>query len=123
MKNNKFSNSSHENEHLNLIAEEALDSGKAINIISIPLSGKSSIADYMIVASGTSARHVSALADQLNEKIKKAGYRIFSIQGQSDSNWVLVDAGDVIIHLFRPEVREFYNLEKMWLAPQETIEI
>ena len=123
MKNNKFSNSSHENEHLNLIAEEALDSGKAINIISIPLSGKSSIADYMIVASGTSARHVSALADQLNEKIKKAGYRIFSIQGQSDSNWVLVDAGDVIIHLFRPEVREFYNLEKMWLAPQETVEI
>ena len=123
MKNNKFSNSSHENEHLNLIAEEALDSGKAINIISIPLSGKSSIADYMIVASGTSARHVSALADQLNEKIKKAGYRIFSIQGQSDSNWVLVDAGDVIIHLFRTEVREFYNLEKMWLAPQETIEI
>ena len=123
MKNNKFSNNSHENEHLNLIAEEALDSGKAINIISIPLSGKSSIADYMIVASGTSARHVSALADQLNEKIKKAGYRIFSIQGQSDSNWVLVDAGDVIIHLFRPEVREFYNLEKMWLAPQETIEI
>tara|TARA_B100000745_G_C20098311_1_gene375601 strand:- start:26 stop:397 length:372 start_codon:yes stop_codon:yes gene_type:complete len=123
MKNNKFSNNSHENEHLNLIAEEALDSGKAINIISIPLSGKSSIADYMIVASGTSARHVSALADQLNQKIKKAGYRIFSIQGQSDSNWVLVDAGDVIIHLFRPEVREFYNLEKMWLAPQETIEI
>ena len=123
MKNNKFSNNSHANEHLNLIAEEALDSGKAINIISISLSGKSSIADYMIVASGTSARHVSALADQLNEKIKKAGYRIFSIQGQSDSNWVLVDAGDVIIHLFRPEVREFYNLEKMWLAPQETIEI
>ena len=123
MKNNKFANSDLENEHLNLIAEEALDSGKAINIISIPLSGKSSIADYMIVASGTSARHVSALADQLNEKIKKAGYRIFSIQGQSDSNWVLVDAGDVIIHLFRPEVREFYNLEKMWLAPQETIKI
>ncbi len=123
MKNNKFSNNSHENEHLNLIAEEALDSGKAINIISIPLSGKSSIADYMIVASGTSARHVSALADQLNKKIKKAGYRIFSIQGQSDSNWVLVDAGDVIIHLFKPEVREFYKLEKMWLTPQETIEI
>ena len=123
MKNYKFSNNNHENEHLNLIAEGALDSGKAINIISIPLSGKSSIADYMIVASGTSARHVSALADQLNKKIKKAGYRIFSIQGQSDSNWVLVDAGDVIIHLFRPEVREFYNLEKMWLAPQETIKI
>ena len=75
MKNNKFSNSRHENEHLNLIAEEALDSGKAINIISIPLSGKSSIADYMIVASGTSARHVSALADQLNEKINF--YRFF----------------------------------------------
>ena len=123
MKNNKFSNSGLENEHLNLIAEETLDNGKAINIISIPLSGKSSIADYMIIASGTSARHVSALADQLNKKIKKAGYSIFSIQGQSDSNWVLVDAGDVIIHLFRPEVREFYNLEKMWLAPQETVKI
>ena len=123
MKNNKFSNSGLENEHLNLIAEETLDNGKAINIISIPLSGKSSIADYMIIASGTSARHVSALADQLNKKIKKAGYSIFSIQGQSESNWILVDAGDVIIHLFRPEVREFYNLEKMWLAPQETVKI
>ena len=90
MKNNKFSNNSHENEHLNLIAEEALDSGKAINIISIPLSGKSSIADYMIVASGTSARHVSALADQLNKKIKKATPKMENLR---TFKWVSLSKG------------------------------
>ena len=108
---------------MNTIVEQTLDLGKAENIVSISLNGKSSIADYMIIASGTSARHVSALADQLSRKLKKEGYTILSIQGQSEANWVLVDAGDVIIHLFRPEVRDFYNLDKMWLTPQDGIEI
>jgi ribosome-associated protein len=123
MKNNKISHKNKNDLILNTIVEKTLDVGKAENIISISLNGKSSIADHMIIASGTSARHVSALADQLSRKLKKEGYTILSIQGQSEANWVLVDAGDVIIHLFRPEVRDFYNLDKMWLTPQDGIEI
>ena len=123
MKNNKISHKNKNDLILNTIVEQTLDIGKAENIISISLNGKSSIADHMIIASGTSARHVAALADQLSRKLKKEGYTILSIQGQSEANWVLVDAGDVIIHLFRPEVRDFYNLEKMWLTPQDGIEI
>ena len=123
MKNNKISHKNKNDLILNTIVEKTLDVGKAENIISISLNGKSSIADHMIIASGTSARHVSALANQLSRKLKKEGYTILSIQGQSESNWILVDAGDVIIHLFRPEVRDFYNLDKMWLTPQDGIEI
>ena len=123
MKNNKISHKNKNDLILNTIVEQTLDIGKAENIISISLNGKSSIADHMIIASGTSARHVSALADQLSRKLKKEGYTILSIQGQSEANWVLVDAGDVIIHLFRPEVRDFYNLDKMWLTPQDGIGI
>ncbi|PPR29896.1 MAG: Ribosomal silencing factor RsfS [Alphaproteobacteria bacterium MarineAlpha9_Bin1] len=123
MKNNKISHKNKNDLILNTIVEKTLDVGKAENIISISLNGKSSIADHMIIASGTSARHVSALANQLSRKLKKEGYTILSIQGQSEANWVLVDAGDVIIHLFRPEVRDFYNLDKMWLTPQDGIEI
>ena len=123
MKNNKISHKNKNDLILNTIVEKTLDVGKAENIVSISLNGKSSIADHMIIASGTSARHVSALADQLSRKLKKEGYTILSIQGQPEANWVLVDAGDVIIHLFRPEVRDFYNLDKMWLTPQDGIEI
>ena len=123
MKNNKISHKNKNDLILNTIVEQTLDAGKAENIVSISLNGKSSIADHMIIASGTSARHVSALANQLSRKLKKEGYTILSIQGQSEANWVLVDAGDVIIHLFRPEVRDFYNLDKMWLTPQDGIEI
>lgn len=123
MKNNKISHKNKNDLILNTIVEQTLDVGKAENIVSISLNGKSSIADHMIIASGTSARHVSALADQLSRKLKKEGYTILSIQGQSEANWILVDAGDVIIHLFRPEVRDFYNLDKMWLTPQDGIEI
>ena len=123
MKNNKISHKNKNDLILNTIVEQTLDVGKAENIVSISLNGKSSIADHMIIASGTSARHVSALANQLSRKLKKEGYTILSIQGQSEANWVLVDAGDLIIHLFRPEVRDFYNLDKMWLTPQDGIEI
>ncbi|MBC8297583.1 MAG: ribosome silencing factor [Pelagibacterales bacterium] len=108
-----------ENKKLNNSIEKILNDGKAEDIISIPLKGKSSIADYMIIANGSSTRHVSALSNQVSSKLKTLGYQIFSIEGQRSGDWVLVDAGDVIVHLFRPEVRDFYNLDKMWLAPKD----
>jgi len=91
-----------------------LDDDKAEEVVSIPLAGKSSIADHMVVASGRSARHVAAMAQKLAEKIKAEGHGHTRIEGLPAADWVLVDAGDVIIHLFRPEVRAFYNLERMW---------
>ena len=105
--------------NLNDHIEKILNDGKAENIDSIPLKGKSSLADYMIIATGTSTRHVSALSNQITSKLKMMDFKIFSTQGQRNGDWVLVDAGDVIVHLFRPEVREFYNLDKMWLAPND----
>jgi len=91
-----------------------LEDAKAEDIVTIDLAGKTSIADYMIVASGRSQRHVGAVADQLIEKLKEAGVRDTRVEGMPLCDWVLVDAGDVIVHVFRPEAREFYNLEKMW---------
>ncbi len=92
----------------------SLEDDKAEEIISINLKGKSSIADSMVIASGRSTRQVSAIADHLVTKIKKTGYGNSKVEGQEKSDWVLIDAGDAIIHIFRPEVRSFYNLEKMW---------
>ncbi|MEC8135892.1 MAG: ribosome silencing factor [Pseudomonadota bacterium] len=94
--------------------EQSLDDDKAIDIVSIDLTGKSSIADAMVVASGASVRQVGAMADHLREKLKAAGIKGISIEGLENSDWVLIDSGDVIVHLFRPEVRDFYNLEKLW---------
>lgn len=94
-----------------------LDDGKAEQIAVIDLAGKSSIGDYMVVASGRSSRQVGALAEQLAEKLKSAGYRSPGMEGRSQGDWVLVDAGDVVVHLFRPEIRSLYNLEKMWGMP------
>jgi ribosome-associated protein len=93
-----------------------LDDAKAENIILIDIKAKSSLGDYMIVATGRSDRHVGAIADQLRDKLREAGYGRIRLEGQPQCDWVLVDAGDVIVHVLRPEVREFYNLEKMWLA-------
>ena len=98
------------------IIEESLDSNKAENIICISLSEGTALADYMIIASGTSSRHVSALARKLKDSLQINGIRGISTEGISQSDWVVLDAGDVIIHLFRPEVREFYNIEKMWAS-------
>ncbi len=100
------------------IAVKALDDGKAEDIVVMDLQGKTSIASYMIVASGTSNRHVAALSEQVQLKLKEAGYKTVS-EGEEKADWVLIDAFDVIIHLFKPEVREFYNLEKMWAAVAE----
>ena len=92
----------------------SLEDDKAEEIITIDLKGKSSIADSMIIASGRSTRQVAAIADHLVEKIKKAGHGPSKVEGMEKADWVLIDAGDAIIHIFRPEVRSFYNLEKMW---------
>ena len=93
---------------------ESLDDDQAQDIVTIPLEGKSSIADYMIVASGRSTRQVAAIAQKLAERIKRAGHPAPRLEGLPAADWVLVDAGNVIVHLFRPEVRGFYNLERMW---------
>ncbi len=81
------------------------------------MAGKTSIADYMVVASGSSGRHISSLADILAGELKDNGYSSFEIEGKADCNWVLFDAGAILVHLFKPEVRELYNLEKLWSVP------
>jgi ribosome-associated protein len=87
---------------------------KAEDTVTIDLNGKSSIGDYMVVASGRSQRHVASIADEVIEQLHKAGLARVRVEGQRVGDWVLIDAGDVIVHIFRPEVRLFYNLEKMW---------
>lgn len=96
------------------MAVSSLDDDKAKDIVTIDLAGKSSIADHLVIASGTSQRHVSAIADHLMEKLKAEGMIGLFAEGKEQGDWVVIDAFDVIVHLFRPEVREFYNLEKMW---------
>ncbi|SDE09015.1 MULTISPECIES: ribosome silencing factor [Kordiimonas] len=91
-----------------------LDDNKAEDIVSINLAGKSSIADHMVIASGRSQRQVAALADYVIKGMKQIGHKDIVVQGLEQADWVLIDAGDVIVHIFRPEVRSFYNLDKMW---------
>ena len=93
---------------------QSLDDDQAVEMISIPLAGKSAMADHMIIASGRSTRQVASMAEKLARKIKTEAGRSVRIEGLPAADWVLIDAGDVIIHLFRPEVRSFYNLERMW---------
>jgi len=92
----------------------SLDDDKAEDIVAIDLAGKSSVGDHMVIASGRSTRQVSAMADHLIGKLKQSGSRRVNVEGLNSGDWVLIDAGDIIVHLFRPEVREFYALEKMW---------
>ena len=91
-----------------------LDEDQAQEVVSIPLAGKSSIADHMAIASGRSTRQVAAIAQKLSERIKQAGFGPVRLEGLPAADWVVIDAGDVVVHLFRPEVRSFYNLERMW---------
>ena len=93
---------------------DQLDEDQAQDLVTIPLEGKSSIADHMVIASGRSTRQVAAMATKLAERLKKAGHGTPRIEGLPAADWVLIDAGDVVVHLFRPEVRSFYNLERMW---------
>ncbi|ATP11803.1 ribosome silencing factor [Bartonella henselae] len=104
------------NDGLNVILK-SLEDTKAEDIVSIDIQGKSSLADYMVIASAHSQRHVSSVADHLLRTWKDSGYGRASVEGLTEGNWVLIDTGDIIIHLFRPEIRLFYNLEKMWLTP------
>lgn len=98
------------------LVTSSLEDDKAENIIAIDLSGKTPMADYMVVASGRSGRHVAAVADHLMRRLKTEGFGLARVEGMTQGDWVLIDAGDIIIHVFRPEVREFYRLEKMWAA-------
>ncbi|MGV3456911.1 ribosome silencing factor [Sphingomonas sp.] len=101
-------------EALHRLVLTSLDDDQAVETVSIPLAGKSSIADYMVVASGRSTRQVASMAQKLAEKIKAERGQSPRVEGLPTADWVLIDAGDVIVHLFRPEVRTFYNLERMW---------
>jgi len=109
--------------NLKRIILNTLDSNKALDIVSIDLVNKSSIADYMIIASGTSSRHIQALSEQVLEKFKNSGIKNCKIEGKESNNWKLIDGMDVIVHIFNPEKRKFYELEKMWseLIPKEKI--
>ena len=102
--------------HYNILEKihKVLTDNKAINIIKISLENKSSIADYMIICSGTSNRHVISLSNYLVEALKKENLNTLNVEGKRNGDWVLVDAGDIIVHLFRVEVREYYRLERMW---------
>jgi ribosome-associated protein len=103
--------------------QSSLEDAKAEDIVAVDLGGKSSIADHMVIASGRSNRHVSAVADQLVQALKAHASGPIRIEGLAQADWVLIDAGDVIVHIFRPEVRSFYNLEKLWSseAPAERV--
>ena len=101
-------------EALHSLVLRSLDDDKAVDVVSIPLGGKSNIADYMVIASGRSTRQVASMAQKLTERIKRELGRNVRVEGLPVADWVLIDAEDVIVHLFRPEVRSFYNLERMW---------
>lgn len=101
-------------EALHALVMKSLDDDQAVEIVTIPLAGKSSIADHMVIASGRSSRQVASMATKIADKIKQQFGRIVRIEGLPTADWVLLDADDVIVHLFRPEVRTFYNLERMW---------
>ena len=102
---------------------KTLDINKALDIVSIDLEGKSSVADFMIIASGTSSRHIQALSEQVFEKLKINGVNNCKIEGKDSNDWKLVDGIDLIVHIFNPEKRKFYELEKMWseLIPKEKL--
>ena len=104
---------------------DTLDSNKAFDIISIDLKNKSSMADYMIIASGTSSRHIQALSEQVLKKFKSNGIKDCKIEGKESNDWKLVDGMDVIVHIFNPEKRKFYEIEKIWseLIPKEKVSI
>jgi ribosome-associated protein len=95
--------------------KDCLDDNKAEDIVTIDLAGKSSLADAMIIASGNSTRHVGAIADHVMKRLKELGLQDVQVEGLPSCDWVLVDAGDIIVHIFRPEVRQFYRLERLWL--------
>tara|TARA_B100001027_G_scaffold196782_1_gene153828 strand:+ start:581 stop:931 length:351 start_codon:yes stop_codon:yes gene_type:complete len=111
------------NTNLKKLIIETLNSNKALDIVSIDLKDKSSIADYMIVASGTSSRHIQSLSEQVLDKFKENGLSQCKIEGRDSTEWKLVDGIDIVVHIFNPEKRKFYELEKIWseLIPKERV--
>ncbi len=105
------------------LVRQSLDDDKGMDIVTIPLAGKSTIADYMIIATGASSRQVASMADHIEFKLKKAGIAIMGKEGMQQADWVLLDTAEVIVHIFRPEVRDFYALERMWTQPSSTDEV
>jgi ribosome-associated protein len=99
------------------LVTKSLDDDKAQDVVVIALAGKTTFADSMVIATGTSQRHVGAMAENIREKAKECGIQSVSVEGDAHCDWVLIDIGDVIVHLFRPEVRAFYALERMWGTP------
>lgn len=99
------------------LVQSSLDGDKAEDVLVIDLAGKSSIADYMVIASGTSSRHIGSMSDHLLQRLKVERVQPVSVEGAAVGDWVLIDAGDVVVHLFRPEVRSFYALERLWDSP------
>ena len=97
----------------------SLNDDKAEDVVQIDLRGKTQMADYMVVCSGRSSRQVASISDKLVERLKQDHGRLSKVEGKDGGDWVLIDTGDVIVHVFRPEVREFYQLEKMWLGPEQ----
>jgi ribosome-associated protein len=95
----------------------SLEDSKAEDIVTIDIAGKSALGDYMVVVSGRSNRHVLAISDHLLTDLKDEGFGTARVEGQEGGDWILIDTGDIIVHVFRPEIREFYNIEKMWAAP------
>lgn len=112
--NARGNDDSHPSAALLELVLKSLDDDQAVETVSIPLAGKSTIADHMVIASGRSTRQVASMANKLADRIKQETGRAPRIEGLPTADWVLIDAGDVIVHLFRPEVRSFYNLERMW---------
>lgn len=108
-------------EQLHKLVLNSLDDDQAVEVVSIPLEGKSNIADHMVIASGRSTRQVASMATKLAERIKETFGKSVRIEGLPAADWVLIDADDVIVHLFRPEVRNFYNLERMWAFGDDAV--
>ncbi|MDJ0825207.1 MAG: ribosome silencing factor [Rhodobacter sp.] len=99
----------------------SLEDDKAEDVVSISLKGKSEIADFMVICSGRSTRQVASISEKLTDRLKQDFGVLSKVEGKETGDWVLIDAGDVIVHVFRPEVREFYQLEKMWMSPGEAV--
>ena len=110
----------HRSEDVLALVLKSVDDDKAEDIVQIDLRGRSDVADYMVICSGRSSRQVAAISEKLSERLKQAFGIVSRMEGKETGDWVLIDAGDVIVHVFRPEVREFYQLEKMWLPAGTT---
>ncbi|MCP5420089.1 MAG: ribosome silencing factor [Gammaproteobacteria bacterium] len=109
-----------QSDELKTLIVDALEEIKAVDLKVLDVRKVASFTDFMVIASGTSDRHVKALADKLIEKCKQAGNRPLGVEGERQAEWILVDLGDIVVHIMKPDVRDFYNLEKLWSVPQTT---